>query len=190
MSLPPWIFLQPPRIIRVRGFECRFVVVSLRRRGCYMLRLQCPSGRRWMFARLPFYACVSGRYEYCLRRDKTRNLIVESHKCVPIFTLPIVCIRFGSVLQTLAERLVNIIETAWEQAKVAVDECHEEFGVMPEQYGYYLSMEEYDVCQYNRCDQLGRLVYRYWRVEGASGFNWSVPEVEWSDVEQHFTTTS
>lgn len=186
MSLPDWMVTRSPRIIMVRGFECRFVVVrAARYRPCWTLRLQCfdETRKRWLFTKLPFYACVTGRYEYCSRPDATRNLILESHVCEPIDKLPTVC-NVSNVLQALAAKLAEIIEDAWAAAEPGVYDCFGKFGVPIESLGYYLSMEYYEICQYNRCYPTGQYKYGKWRVEVVEGaFRWEEPSVTWDTIE-------
>ena len=116
-----------------------------------------PATRRWLFARWEVYTCATAHYEYCTRKDRTRNLRVEATSCTPVE--PPVCRGSRTRCEkTLEETLAGAIAAAEKHAETLLEQCLGCFGLetLDVEVGYHAETEDTTTCMYDRCDTLWR----------------------------------
>ena len=133
---------------------CRYVLRVARRRPLtWSVGLMCRHGRRWVFTRWNVHGCVAAHFEYCWRRDATRNIHVEAIGCSPVE--PPTCQGSRSRCEpVLMEELGRRIELAIKAAEDIVEECLSMFGLSLEDTGYgeHIENEDKTYCGYDRCN--------------------------------------
>ena len=150
---------------------CKIVIVPVRRRPLtWGLRVQCPkpvvtrTGRkaiRWVWIKTTeLYVCSLLHFAYCRRKDRTRNIVIDSTDCVNI--IDITCV--GSVTKC-REEILNRIMARADIAKMKAEECYDICfgGNIPKgeiEEGIYYSLERINYCCYHRCDNRWRCCYQ------------------------------
>ena len=134
---------------------CRYVLRVARRRPLtWSVGLMCRRGRRWVFTRWNVHACVAAHFEYCIRRDRTRNIRVEAVGCEPVE--PPTCRGSRQRCEpVLMEELDKRLRAAWRLARDAAEECLEMFGLdlSVTEHGESVENEDKTRCQYDRCEE-------------------------------------
>ena len=157
------------RVLRLHGLAERVIVfcrVTAAGTVCSarMQRLD-PRLRRWVFTKWELYVCVTAHWEYCKRRDRTRNLDVEAIACEPVPPPPPkryhVIPRRGEEMRRIEEAYARFVEewllkTAYDlamEAEGVVDKCLDCFGlsVRDAETGYHWETEDKTRCCYGRC---------------------------------------
>ena len=137
------------------------VVLRVKRRRplTWTLGLMERVGNRWRFARWSLYACCTGHFQYCRRRDRTRNLVLEGTYCVEVERPECVGSR-QKCEKVLYERLEASIRAGFARAESELlEECFRCFAIYPEDVGYHVETEDIMRCRYNRCEKPPRWRY-------------------------------
>lgn len=137
---------------------CRYILRVVRRRPLtWSIGLMCRRGRRWVFTRWNVHGCVAAHFEYCWRRDATRNIRVEAIGCSPVE--PPTCQGSRSRCEpVLMEELARRIDLAIDAAKGITEDCLNMFGLSLEDtdYGEFVDNEDKTYCGYDRCSAARR----------------------------------
>lgn len=126
--------------------------VKKRRPLTWTLGLMERIGRKWYFTRWSLYACTTGHFHYCRRRDRTRNIIVEGTYCVEVE--PPECTGPRTKCEPiLFEKFELMVKAGFSRAEFELlEECFRCFALYPEDVGYHVETEDITRCRYNRCE--------------------------------------
>ena len=145
----------------VRSIEACKVALRLVRRRPLTWTLQLVCKRPLPRFVYPFFVCGLAHFQYCKRKDHTRNLVVDSLRC-DLFDIRCV----GSRDRCEKELYNALDEAANALARDAEAGCHIEcFGVEADEYGLFVSVKEIEeYCCYHRCDEnwrcdVGRCIF-------------------------------